>query len=489
MKKMKKFFAVLLAAVMMLAMGVAAFAQDVNSNAGGNGTITIENASKGETYSVYKLFDASVTGTEDGSIAYTGDIPESLVAYFTKDSVGNISLKEGVDQTELVSALTDWSKTASATASAESDGSTLKFTNLAYGYYVVTTTQGAAVTVTSTNPKATIVDKNSTVPGDLVKKVDNNDINIGDTVTYTVTFKTANYDGAGKDAKRITSYIITDTLPDFLSDVSVTKITIGGAEYTVDSTIPQFSDKKITIPWVDGNGNSLYNNGAEIVITYRATVTDKAAIDSAGNTNKVTVTWTTEGNNPSKDKLEKEETIYTYAIALKKVDRKGNPLAGAEFQFPFYVKETADSDGAYIYAGTTEGTGLTDTITTPDSGVIVVKGVKTGTYEITETKAPAGYNKLIAPVKVTAVKTGKNSTKTTIYLDENGEVTDKVTETEVEVILKDISAAVVAVVNMTGSELPSTGGMGTIIFYILGAVLVVGAGVLLVVRRRMSVEK
>ena len=395
-----------------------------------------------------------------------------------------------------MAALKAWAGTATKTASAKSDGSALTFKNIPYGYYVVTSTQdgGAAITVDSTNPTANIVDKNSSTPHGLTKSADETDVNIGDTVTYTVTFVTSNYDGAGKDAKKIVTYTIEDTLPDFLKDVTVTSIIVdndGNAETTTDQTnvTAQFVNKKIEIDWYDeANSKFLYDNGATVTITYTAVVTDKAAIDGAGNTNKVTLTWTDEdGTTPGK--LEDNKTIYTYAIALKKVDDKGKPLAGAVFEFPFYVKTTADTDGAYIYAGTTAGEGLTNQITTPADGVIVVKGVKSGTYSITEVTAPAGYNKLTAPVSVTAVQTGKTSTHTTVYLDENGNVTSTETSTTVEVILNDIAATAIVVVNKTGAELPSTGGMGTTIFYVLGGVLMAGAAILLVTKKKMSNEQ
>ena len=173
---------------------------------------------------------------------------------------------------------------------------------------------------------------------------------------------------------------------------------------------------------------------------------------------------------------------------MKKVNNKGTALPDAVFEFPFYVKSDADTDGAYIYAGTTAKEGLTNKITTPENGVIIVKGVKSGSYKITEVTAPAGYNKLTAPVAVEAKKTGQISTNTTVYLDENGNITNTETDkkTEVNVDIPNIAATAVVVVNKAGTELPSTGGMGTTIFYVLGAVLVVGAGVLLVTKKRMS---
>ena len=498
MKSTRKLASLLLALVMVFALATAAFAQDVTVK-GGKGSITISNAAKGETYAIYKLFDATVSA-DGSSIAYTGKIPESLKTYFTADANGYISAtadaKDGANMSEgLKTALKAWTATATATSAAESDGSALNFKELAYGYYVVTTTQGKLViSVDSTMPDVTIVDKNSSTPKDLNKIASADDVSIGDTVTYTVSFKTSNYYGAGADAKEIVSYTIEDTLPAFLTSVNVTSIIVDddGDDTTTDdraTVTAQFTDKKINIDWYDEDNNKfLYNNGATVTITYTAVVTDKAAVDGKGNTNKVTVTWTTKNNNqPGPDKIENEETIFTYAIALKKVNNKGKALPDAVFQFPFYVKSTADADGAYIYAGTTAGEGLTNQITTPENGVIIVKGVKTGSYEIKEVTAPAGYNKLAAPVTVEAVKTSSTTTHTTVYLDEKGNVVDETAKvTEVKVDIDTIAATPLVVVNKAGTELPSTGGMGTTVFYVLGTVLVMGAVVLLVTKKRMS---
>ena len=498
MKHARKLASLLLALVMVFALAVTVAAEGTTGTTG-TGSITISNAAKGETYTIYKLFDATVS--EDGkSIAYTGTVPDSLKTYFTADENGYISAtpeaKEGENMSDgLKTALKAWTANATAAATAKSDGSALIFKGLAYGYYVVTTTQGdQVISVDSTMPNVTIVDKNSSAPKDLTKTASEDDVYIGDTVTYTVRFKTSNYYGAGTDAKEIVSYNIEDTLPAFLSDVNVTSIIVDndGNDTTTDDradVTAQFANKKIVIDWYDeDNSKFLYNNGATVTITYTAKVTDKAAIDGEGNTNNVTVTWTTKGGNePGPGKLETKETIFTYAIALKKVNNKGTALPDAVFEFPFYVQSTADADGAYIYAGTAEGDGLTNQITTPENGVIIVKGVKSGDYEITEFKAPAGYNKLTAPVTVEAVQTGSTSTHTTVYLDKDGnKVNESAKVFEVKVDIDTIAATAVVVVNKAGTELPSTGGMGTTIFYVLGAVLVVGAGVLLVTKKRMS---
>ena len=498
MKHARKLASLLLALVMVFALATTAFAQDVPGTGAGKGSITISNATIGETYTIYKLFDATVNA-DGSSIAYTGDIPDGLNTYFVKDTNGYISAtgeaKDGDKMSAgLEAALKTWAETATSTSHAVSDGSALKFNGLLLGYYVVTTTQGEqAISVDSTMKHVIIVDKNSSTPKDLTKTASSENVSIGDTVTYTVRFKTSNYDGAGENAKKIVSYTIEDTLPDFLKDVTVTSIIVDddGNEATDkdqhDVTAP-FVNKKIVIDWYDeANNKFLYNNGATIIITYTAVVTDKAAIDGAGNTNKVTVTWTTEGGDqPGPGKLDKEKTIFTYAIALKKVNDKGVALRDAVFQFPFYVKSTADK-GVYIYAGTEAGAGLTNQIKTPKDGVIVVKGVKAGTYEITEVEAPDGYNQLTAPVTVEAKKTGNTSTHTTVYLDKDGKVVDESAKvTEVNVDIANIAATAVVVVNKAGTELPSTGGMGTTIFYVLGSALVLGAVVLLVTKKRMS---
>ncbi|MCI6832261.1 MAG: SpaH/EbpB family LPXTG-anchored major pilin [Clostridiales bacterium] len=497
MKTLKRLSSILLAVFMVMAMAIPAFAQEVNVN-NGKASITISNAAKGETYTIYKLFDATVTGTKGGSIAYTGTIPDALSDYFTADDKGNISetaaARDNGEMSEgLKTALKTW--TATATATAKSDGSTLNFKNLPYGYYVVTTTQGAsAITVDSTNPTATIFDKNGTVPSGLSKTVNKDDVNFGDTVTYTVTFKTSNYDGNGTAAKKIMSYTIEDTLPNFLSDVNVISIIVdndGKAATTADQTnvTDQFdNNKKIVLDWYDEDDSQfLYNNGATVTLTYKATVTDQAAIAGAGNTNKVTVTWQDENDETPHKLDEKTASIYTYAIALKKVNDKGEALSGAKFELPFYVKETADTNGAYIYAGTTAGEGLTNQLTTPANGEITIKGVASGDYSITEVEAPNGYNKLTEDVTVTAEKTSATKTNTIFYIKDGTQLSNNEEgATEVTYTNDKLAATAILVINKSGAELPSTGGMGTTIFYIAGTVLVLGAGVILVTRRRMS---
>ena len=486
MKKMKKIFALLIAMVMVLGMSTVAFAQTAGT--GTEATITIKNASKGETYKAVKLFDATVTGEEGGSIAYQGTIPSALSDYFEQDTAGNISLKDDVDEDDLFEALASYAETASG-IEVESDGSVLTF-NVDYGYYIVTTSQGdQAITVTSTNPNAEIVDKNYTtpiIPEDGGKKIEDDNVGIGETITYTITFQASNFIGSGEDAVRVGSYTIEDTLPDFLDDVTVTSIIVNdGEDHDVTA---QFIGKKIVIDWYDDEAEaSLYKNNATITITYTAVVTDDAAIAGEGNKNEVTITAQDIDDEDIDDvELTTEETVYTYAIVVQKVNDDGEPLKGATFSFPVAVASEKDENGYYVadYSATTQ----TASLTTPDDGVIVIKGVKAGDYTVTETAAPEGYNALTSPITVTAEKLTGTTTSTTTYLDADGNVTDEVTETAVTYTNNNLAASVQPVVNKTGSVLPSTGGIGTTIFYIIGATLVIGAGVVLVTRRRMNAQ-
>ena len=491
-----------------------------------NATITINNPAKGETYKVFKLFDATVGS--DGTISYqcTGDIPSALSAFFTKDASNNVIPDDSIlekDESgkvtgskmtdELKAALETWAASASADAEAEaeSNGSeAIAFTGLPYGYYVMTTTHKpdgenakAAITVTSTQPNASIYDKNTNIPT-ADKTVDKTSYTIGDTITYTATFDTTNYMGEGENAKQVVDYVIEDTLPPYLSNVTITSITIGGEAMENAPTV--FTDKKITIPWATKDTSvtpakftSIYDQGAQIVITYTAVLTSTTNINKA---DKNTIKITPEVDNDNGDKTpwdkswEDSAEITTYAAAIKKVDQDGYPLAGAQFTVAGLTVEKTATGVYTVVSFDSTSTTASAVMDTDDDGMLYIVGLASdASLTVTEYKAPDGYNKLTETKTLTPQVLDKQVYKMDGYekYDADGNLVEHVeTETteytKVTQNLSELDAEALKIENNKGTLLPSTGGIGTTIFYVAGSILVVAAGVLLITKKRMSRE-
>lgn len=499
MKRMKKFASLALALVMALALAVPAFAAD--------GTITITNATIGKDYSIYKIFNATYSGDNASYTITSVDAWYSLVSAdsspFTLTQIGttgeyNVAVKEGKGDSDVLNWLNGIETLPAATATQENvQDTTVKF-DVTYGYYLVKSSLngGGTLTVNNAKPNATVIDKNQE-PGNLVKTATNGvtvdgDIKsaqIGDEVNFQITYTATNYDGD----KKIVEYYVDDDMPDGFDLVAGSiAVKVGDDtltltdDYTIAYGTEDTDDFKVTIPWVGADGVSLYDSPTTITVTYKATMNADAVIDGDGNTNTAKITHKDEDGNipdPETTKDTDTETVYTYALAIKKVDKQGNPLAGAEFTLKQGDAEVKVSGANGIYTVNPNGT---DTIVSPDDGLIIIKGVEGAKYTLTETKAPDGYNLLTAPKEVTPTKTGETTTTVTKYIDADGNVVD--TETDVEVKIENTPVAVtpVFVVNFTGSLLPSTGGIGTTIFYVVGGILVAGAAILLVTRKRVE---
>ena len=508
-KTIKKIAALLLAGAMAVGITAMAGAQTVGNASEGTGSIVINNAAKGETYGVVKLFDARVNG--DGGITYTGTIPEPLKDYFEEvdEREHIVQKKAGVKDEDLLAAVQAWADTQSASVSIESDGSALTFAGLAYGYYAVKSTQGTVITIDSTNPNATVYDKNSkTITVD--KKVDEETWSIGDTITYTATFDTVNYLGEGEDAKQVINYDIQDTLPDFLSDVTVTSITVGDTPITTQ----QFANKTISIPWATEDAGSdpktytnLYKNGAKLVITYTAKLT-AISNTNAANTNTVSIHPTTwngkEEEHPWDDNWQDDAVVRTYAAAIKKVDgTSGESLARAEFTIKgLTVEETAEGVYTVVSYNPADNAEESAVLKTDKDGMLYIFGLDSGkTLTVTEYKAPDGYNKLDGPINDLEAKylTDEKVYKTsgTIKYDAKGNVisasstttattTVEVSADEAKAALAKVASEAKVIQNFAGTELPSTGGMGTTIFYVIGGILVLAAVIVLISKRRVQ---
>ena len=486
MKKMKKFSALIVALVMIFMMGFTALAA-------GNGSITVSGTTKDKVYDLYRVFD--MTRNSDGSkVAYT--INSAWEPFFAEGSKGAgyiVDEKSGALNAITVNGavkyinITDSNvgtfaqdalkfaagKNAVATKTAE--GSTVEFTGLDLGYYLVYP-QGATdiksgnasiCSLTSTNLAADVVVK-AEYP--TIKKADNKvSADVGETVTYTLTGKVPDTTGFENYM-----YKITDTMSDGLTFDGVNTILVK----VNDAVLSEDHYSK------EANGNGFVLNidvmklqdnvGKEIKVIYTATVNANAV--AAVEENNVTLKY----NNNPKELTEFTTTppdiekVYSTKIIIDKYDAKNDSvkLAGAEFVLQ-------NAEGKY-YATASNATIATDAkdqwnvvwkenkddaanVVTDENGVAEFLGLAVGTYKLIETKAPEGYNLLTEEVSV-IIPTAAN--------DED--------PTNVELV------QTAAVANNSGTLLPGTGGIGTTMFYVIGGILVLVAMVLLVIKGRMK---
>ena len=413
--------------------------------------------------------------------------------HFDESKGLKVSVWAGNDNNDSQNGMTNVTKNPDGSAATQSDGRYLDYTSKSSTFFKNTSDEDA-------NPKPTDIFGNGT--GIMVPWVKISDKNPAQPdpayPIYTTTkVPTGEYQLATDEEIAAGAKTVTENGKIYILDKDNAKIPLYDTYYVY----------------------SLYNSDVTIVVDYWMILDDDAIVDEPGNKNYAQYGWspvdTDEGtgvpktpednDKPSQKEKVDEATVYTFALAWVKTDEKGNQLAGAKFQLPFYVKNKKDGD-AYVYGGTEAGDGLTNEVsTTAESAVITIKGVEQGVYSITETEAPKGYNKLAQPFNVEAKKSGDSvttKTKTTIYLDEKGNVVKEETETTKEYNTdKDTYSNAAAtgdakdrvpvyqfdpIVNNKGAELPSTGGIGTTIFYVVGAILVIGAGVVLITKRRME---
>lgn len=460
-KTFKKLFAALLAAALVLAMAVPAFAM---TNAT-KGSIKIDHTVSGETYTIYRMFKLDSYNAESNTYSYTVEPAWETFfstgagsSYIDLDSNGHPTWKTGADAAAFAKAALTWAADKKISGTKETaTGDTVTFSDLGLGYYLVDSSLGALCGLNTTTPNVTIEEKNGQPT--IEKKVkshydgwaEKNTAKIGDTVEYKVEIKVA--DGAQ-------TYTVTDTMSKGLtfnnSSLKVTANDVVTTDYTLTSTTNGFT---LVLP---ETYVSTLTKGTTIIVTYNATLNKDAVIDGDGNANEVKLSYGNHQNTvPSK------VTTKSYQFDLVKVDGTTNKLLdGAEFELAdgetklSFVKDTA---GNYRVAAAGED-GATTTITVKN-GKVNIYGLAGKTYTLTETKAPDGYNKLV--------------TSETVNLADGS----KTHATIVDSVYKDGG---VVVENHAGTVLPSTGGMGTTLFYVIGGGLMVAAVVLLVTKKRME---
>lgn len=537
MKRMKKIMAVLLAAIMTMAMAVTAFADETVATATGAHSLTVNVKSgegvptqtlKDQTIYLYKLFDVTESGTtESKNYAYTVNAAtgykEVLVAALNNSEITTASTDEAIanavrsigksDTKEVqnfanaftTNALTRSPKLeATANSGKLGDITSHKFENLDAGYYLVYVTGGKEIqsSLVTVDADTNTVNLKTEAPS-IEKTANKTTVNIGDVVTYTVTGSIP--DTTGYDQYQ---YIIHDELSkglDFVNDAAgaalgegatTVNVTVAFGEGVTDAdTAPTTAKldtankKKMSLDlsaWVKANQA---NKGKTFTVTYYAKVNKDAVVT---NNNKATLEY---GNNPGNTTITTPSEVKTptYPLDILKVKKDSNPeVILADAHFTLYastsegnideskpIKVTKDAEGKYSYAAdqaSTDPSVITDmvTVATKFEGTgynLHINGLAAGTYYLKETKAPEGYNKLTDAIKVTITK----STTT----DEN--------DWTLTVDKGTVDGKIVKIENSTGSLLPSTGGMGTIIFAVIAAILVLGVAVSFIRDKRKNV--
>lgn len=525
---MKKVFAA--AAAIATVFGLAATTVATANAAGGNATLTVSTKDAkfaGKTVNAYKMFSATVS-SDGGAVSHT--LNDAWKPFF-KNSVGltdvtdaNVNDKANDYVSKLKdSALTafaakasNWAQntansiTADATATvskiAATDGKyTATFTGLDYGYYVVAV-PGATVADTNSQYAALVRVHSTTVSVDIKgalptvdKKVqvdgtgkDATDAKIGDTLKFTLTSTIPDmsaYNTYTFNFKDTLSKGLTFGQVEFVKVEGVTDPLTVGTDYTV--TTPTASDNTLAVAMKDFKAKQQANVGKKITVTYTATLNKDAVVGGAGNVNSATIQYS---NNPSTNGTGESEPskvrVFTYGFTVdkytgKNYDDTATRLAGAEFTLAHkggtaisFVKvaDSATQNAVYRVAKADEA-GATTTITTPANGKVEFRGLENGEYTLTETKAPAGYNKLASAigVKVNGQNNGTDTTNATVTITYNNDNGNDYNQTA--------SNGVIPVQNKSGAILPGTGGMGTIAFTVIG-VLVIALGVAWTLKRK-----
>lgn len=533
---MKKVFAA--AAAIATVFGLAATTV-ATANAADNATLTVSTADAkfvGKTVNAYKMFSATVGG-EGANKAVSYTLTDTWKPFFMDSTASglngatdaNVNDKANEYVSELAgdnlvafaTKASNWAqtqaknitadKTATVSAGATNGNYTATFTGLDYGYYVVavpgatlanTSGQYATlVSVDSTNVNANIkgslptVDKKVQVNGN---GADTADAKIGDTLTFTLTSTIPDM-----SAYDTYTFNFKDTLSKGLTYGDITSVTVEGVDaplvkdtdYTVTTTPAAAGNTLLTVGMTDFKNKQQTNAGKKITVTYTATLNENAVVGGAGNVNSATIQYSNDPSSTGTGESEPDKVrVFTYGFTVDKYtgdnyNDAATRLAGAEFtltakgdtsaiKFVQVNAGSATEDAVYRVAKAGETAGTTTTITTPANGKVVFQGLKNGEYTLTETKAPAGYNKLASAigVKVNGSNDGTDTTNATVNITYNNDNNDTTYD-------QTASNGVIPVQNKSGAILPGTGGMGTIAFTVIG-VLVIALGVAWTLKRK-----
>ncbi|MCD8328165.1 MAG: SpaH/EbpB family LPXTG-anchored major pilin [Ruminococcus sp.] len=502
--------------------------------------LTITGTNENHSYEAYQIFAGDLEGSTLSNIVWGSGIADGdalLTALESQVDLGGVDYSSATSAADVAKILaengsghdstaaqafadfiSDYLATSpSATATVASGNTAAVFDDIEVGYYLVkdadNTLDGedeaytrfiikivgdASAAVKSSTPT---VDKQVYDDDDSAGWNDVADYDIGDAVPFKLTGTMPSTLG---DYETYT-YIFHDTLSDGLTldstsiAVTIDGVTIDSSAYTVktgEDTCGCTFEVAFTdiISAATNNSTSVtLSNSSQVIVTYNATLNSNAVIGLNGNPNEVYLEYS---NNPNQggegdtgSTPEEYALVFTYKLDVTKVDGDDNTkvLEGAEFVLYDEAGNYAIVDENGKVTGWATDIDNASTLTSDADGNFVVIGLDEGTYYLKETKAPAGYNLLSSPITVVINATdvhnveydGTNASSelTAIEITVNGTANSGDPDTGT------VSATVE---NNSGSVLPETGGIGTTIFYVGGAIIVAGAVILLIVKRRMK---
>lgn len=463
MKLIKKIAAMLFAFAMVFSMTVVVQADETT-----DGSITINNAIEGQTYTIYKILD--LESYDENNYSYKAEsgwdafITGAGKSYLKTNENGYVEfVGTEADMPAFAKSALQFAKDngLAKVASKTADANTVTFGTLSLGYYLIDSSTGALCSLDTTRPTATVQEKNSVPTVDKTildsnNKTKKNSANIGDTVLFKTTIDVE---------KGAENYVLHDKMDAGLTFDSIHSVQANQPSPVLDKdcilqTENLGDDCTFHLVFTQEYLNNL-TDSHEIDVVYGATVNKDAKINQA-NTNQ---TWLTYGDN----KKSNVDETQTFSFGIPVFKYTGLTKTGlADAQFKLYndeackdeVKLTKADD--HTYRVDPKGNA---TMVSPIDGKFNVNGLKAGTYYLKEMAAPKGYNKLAKPIKVT--------------IDNDGKITAGP---------KDETTTEVGVENKSGTLLPSTGGMGTTLIYLAGIVLVVLSGYVLISKRRASTK-
>ena len=493
---MKKILAVLLTLAMVLSLAVAVSAEEqkiTNNEEVTSGSITINGISESNVYSIYKILHLESYDTSSGVYSYkvaTGwegfFATQDALDYVTVNDAGYVTWSAKEDDDTIAA----FAKKALAYAKANGispvkssanngdfviTNTSGKFSGLTLGYYLVDSTMGALCGLTTTNPNASINAKNGAPTVDKQVQEDStgnwaasNSADIGQIINFRTTI--AVHAGAQ-------NYVLHDEFSAGFDFESVTDIyhVIPGVTSEEGTKVPSTYYTIVTDPTDDCAFEIVFTQefcdhletNDKVIVFYEAMLNQNAVINGAGNPNEA---WLVFGETTGQNRHETAHDItytYTYGVDIIKTNSQNMLIDGAKFKIydaltgGNEIAVTQMPDGTYRHNAALQ-TGVD--IAVPN-GKIRVEGLDNGTYYLEETQNPDGYNKLTARQK---------------FIISDGNL-DAVFNDDVYSV-----GSGVHVVNKAGSMLPETGGLGTLLFTVLGGGTVLGTGVVLVTKKRMS---